>query len=263
MEISTIIVTYNSSDHINACLDSVISSGCADVIIVDNASSDDTVEYASAYKNVKTIKLDSNTGFAYACNVGAKNASSDFYLFLNPDTRLSPNFKEIFSGEQKLSENAIYSFNMIDHENNVIKNTNIYPTIHAIWLLILHHKTERWAQGSCILLSKNLFERIGGWSEDYFMYIEDLDLFYNIMKLGLSHTRLPYNFYHECGGCSKSEWSLLQREKKVYKSLKYFYKKNNMSVQYYIIPPLLLFYAVLKSPSKAIIPIRAYISSIL
>jgi GT2 family glycosyltransferase len=87
MKLSAVIVTWNSSADIDACVDSVNYGEEFEVIVVDNASSDATVESLRRHHHLKLIENPSNLGYARANNQGLKLATGEYVLLLNPDTR--------------------------------------------------------------------------------------------------------------------------------------------------------------------------------
>src|SRR5687768_13373427 len=94
--ISIIIVTYNSAAHIVRCLERCLDAAAelprageaAEVIVIDNASRDSTMELVRKFPGVKLIEPGSNLGFAAACNLGARSSRGELLLFLNPDTAI-------------------------------------------------------------------------------------------------------------------------------------------------------------------------------
>src|SRR5687767_3603838 len=89
-DVAIVIVSYNSEDHIGACLDSVFAQRKAvnqQVIVVDNDSRDGTVEFIRKnYPAVELVLPGENLGFAKGVNLGVKHADAEFVLLLNPDT---------------------------------------------------------------------------------------------------------------------------------------------------------------------------------
>ena len=122
-KVSIIIVNWNTGNLLDKCLLSISrfsNSLVKSVVVVDNNSDDQSYNCVKLYKNVELIRLEKNYGFAKACNIGAKNCNSDYFLFLNPDARLtkltlvglveymdSPESKDIgISGAQLLDNNG-------------------------------------------------------------------------------------------------------------------------------------------------------------
>jgi len=89
--ISTIIVNYNAGESLRSCVDSLLNCSLEiEIIVVDNASTDGSLDTLPGLPCVQIIKNSSNVGFAAACNKGARIASAQFLLFLNPDCFLKP-----------------------------------------------------------------------------------------------------------------------------------------------------------------------------
>jgi GT2 family glycosyltransferase len=93
--ISAVIVTWNSADTIRLCIDSIFEQKGdfeLEVILVDNASSDQTLAYANQYPQVKQFLNPTNLGFCRGNNIGIAQAQGDYILLLNPDARLTPDY---------------------------------------------------------------------------------------------------------------------------------------------------------------------------
>ena len=89
--ISTIIVNYNAGESLHSCVDSLLNCPLEiEIIVVDNASTDGSLEALPGLPSVQIIKNPANVGFAAACNSGASIASTQFLLFLNPDCFFKP-----------------------------------------------------------------------------------------------------------------------------------------------------------------------------
>ena len=93
--VSIIIPHWNNTDILSDCLESITLTSYLDLetIVVDNASTDDSVEWVrSNYPKVKLIENDKNYGYAGGCNIGAEYASGEYLIFLNNDTTQDPNW---------------------------------------------------------------------------------------------------------------------------------------------------------------------------
>jgi GT2 family glycosyltransferase len=200
MDLSVIIVNYRGWDHLSACLDSLrdlnirISS---EVIIVDNNSSDGKLnEFKSGYPGFIFISNDVNGGFANGCNLGSRYANGDFLLFLNPDTVAETGeIEKLFHRAKDHPENYISSCRQIDKRGRESKAYGLFQgfgtitgTGRSLYRLLfknqINEKPEEgnyffrpdWVSGSVILISKEIFNSIGRFDEDYWMYFEDMDL---------------------------------------------------------------------------------------
>lgn len=109
MNLSIIIVTYNSAAEIVACLSSIEASKLehAEVIVVDNNSNDDTVSLVNhAFPEIRTIANGENRGFAAGCNQGVAFSTGDYILLLNPDTEVKPHAIRALMGSYALFPDA-------------------------------------------------------------------------------------------------------------------------------------------------------------
>ena len=91
MSVDVVIVNWNSGRLLKDCVDSIQQFGVEvidTVVVVDNDSEDDSVEFLSALSDVQLIQANENLGFGKACNLGARHCSSEYILFLNPDAQL-------------------------------------------------------------------------------------------------------------------------------------------------------------------------------
>jgi len=200
MDLSVIIVNYRGWNHLSACLDSLrdlsnrISS---EVIIVDNNSSDGKLDgFKSDYPGFVFISNEVNGGFANGCNLGGRYANGDFLLFLNPDTVAETGeIEKLFHRAKDHPENYISSCRQIDKGGRESKAYGLFQgfgtitgTGRSLYRLLFKNRINEkakegnyffrpdWVSGSVILISKEVFNSIGRFDEDYWMYFEDMDL---------------------------------------------------------------------------------------
>lgn len=242
--VSIIIVNYNSGEFLDRCILSVINSVKIEweIIVVDNSSSDCSILNCKKYAKdnpVRIIVLEKNIGFSGANNVGAKAAQGNILHFLNPDTALLSTMDNIY---RDLAPDCISVNPWINRDNKFVIPQNKIPTVlNYLYFLFIPQKCKYWYTGASVLMSKEIYDKIGGWNEAYFLYAEDLDLFYKAHVKGIG-VKLLLNtpIYHYVGGCSSSIWNSYQRELKVQTSFKLFYEINNISGQYLIMKIILL-----------------------
>ena len=92
---SVIVVNYNGKEHLARCLESLSSTKEAEIIVVDNASSDGSADLVkSAFPEVQLIRSQTNLGFGEGCNMGAREAKGDYLAFVNPDTLVEQDWLE-------------------------------------------------------------------------------------------------------------------------------------------------------------------------
>lgn len=183
-----IIVTYNSKDHIHNCIKSIQCSEYPkekiSIIIVDNNSSDNTgavVEniHFNEYKNI-FIPLQANLGFGAANNIGFRHSTNKYVLFLNPDTELKKD--TISCLVESALESEQYGFCAWEARQQPYEHPKLYDPVTL--------ETE-WISGACFLVLREVFEMIGGFDENIFLYGEDVDLSWRLRGNGYKLKYVP------------------------------------------------------------------------
>lgn len=223
--ISIIVVNWNSGGQISDCLRSIFDRVGQDVIVVDNASSDDSVGYVECFEGVKLIRCSENLGFGKACNIGARHAKSEYLLFLNPDAIVYPDTLGKALGYMKEAVNSdvgICGVQLINKALHVSRSCARFPTptslfCHAVgldrffpkfgyFMAEWFHDSTRAVDhviGAFFLVRRSLFEALGGFDEQFFVYLEDLDFSYRAHKAGWRSVYLAdVQAFHAGGGTS-------------------------------------------------------------
>ena len=253
MDLSIIIVNWNTCDLIMDCLNSIKENLGAEptlqveTFVIDNASSDDSV---SAIKNqfswVKLIENHQNVGFAKANNQGIKLSSGKFILLLNSDAYLQTN-SLIFMIDALQKNNAIGAIGVkiLNPDGTFQASYASFPTIasEVINLIGLAKyvigpyapspspiKSEKaspvnWVSGAAIMLQKNVIDDIGLLDEGYFLYSEETDLCWRMWKHGWQVWYLPDIHITHLGGAS-SKKSPVVNYSRLYLSKLRFFSKN-------------------------------------
>jgi len=201
MILSIIIVSYNTKEFLGDCLKSVFQNQGnldLDIIVVDNASVDGSVEYLRKYfPQVRLIASKDNLGFGKANNRGAKIAKGDILLFLNPDTIIEKNIfsklVDIFSKDKNIGivsprlilpnhSEQLWAYGEEENFWQLIKK-KFYP-VSALNSQFPSTQFLTWVSGAALSIRKNIFEKIKGFDENFFMYFEDRDLCYRTKDLG-------------------------------------------------------------------------------
>jgi len=213
MQLSVIIVNYNVKHFLEQCLCSVqkaITGMQAEVIVVDNNSADNSIEYLSPkFTGVQFISNKENTGFAKACNQGLQKVTGAYILFLNPDTIVPEDcFKQCISFFETHSNAGALGIRMLDGSGRFLKEskrsfpspaTSLYK-LFGLAKLFPHSKTfSRYhlghldendnnevdvLAGAFMIIRKEVLDTVGSFDETFFMYGEDVDLSYRIQKAG-------------------------------------------------------------------------------
>jgi hypothetical protein len=230
-----IIVNWNAGDYLFECISSIknvyhSSYILKSIVIVDNASQDGSLQKIENLDlPIKIIKNSENIGFSRACKIGAKPSTSDYLLFLNPDTRLFENSLHLPIDFMQRSENnqvGIVGVMLIDEMNNVSRNCARFPTALSFINISIGldrifpklfpgHFMKEWdhldsryvdqIMGAYVLIRRSLYERLNGHDERFFVYYEDLDLSFRAHKLGYKEYYLAEaKVYHKGGGTSEN-----------------------------------------------------------
>jgi GT2 family glycosyltransferase len=216
MDLSIIIVNWNSEDYLQECVPSIYrwtTEFTYEVIIVDNASPTRTIDSLKAqFPAINLIKSGTNLGFSGANNVGFRESAGDYVLFLNPDTKLSsPAIDQMVREMKRLSDAGVVGCRLLNDDlsvqtSSIMKFPTIWNAVFQIEYLrlrwpklwgigALFSKDTKPAEveaisGACMLMRREVFEQIGMFSEEYFMYSEDIDLCYQSVRAGFKNYHL-------------------------------------------------------------------------
>jgi N-acetylglucosaminyl-diphospho-decaprenol L-rhamnosyltransferase len=241
-DLSIIFVNWNSSDYLRACLNSIYlkTRGIAlEIIVVDNASPKDDVDrLKQEFPAVQLIKSKENLGFARANNVGFKHSSGECILFLNPDTEVLesaiPRMLErlrsvsqvgaigckLLNSDMSVQTSCIQRFPTILNQMLDIEALRLRWPSCRLWRIDpLFSNPEQASEtevisGACLMIRRDVFETVGLFSEDYFMYAEDVDLCFKVHRAGFKNYFVgDAHVIHHGGGSSKQksedQWSTL------------------------------------------------------
>lgn len=244
----TVIVNWNSGDQLKDCVESVIKSSFDNstlkkVIVVDNDSKDNSLELVEAlnFEKLEIIKNSENLGFGKACNIGAKDSSSDFILFLNPDAFVyEDTFVNLFEYIQKNDDekNGVYGVQLIGDDGNIQRTCARFPKLRNFLVRVMglnkinreffksfsmeywnHNETKIVDQviGAFFLIKKDIFKKLNGFDERFFVYYEELDLSKRVYDSGYKTIYLSeVKAYHKGGGTSEQV-----------KALRFFYSTRS------------------------------------
>lgn len=205
--ISIIVVNCNGREYLKECLSSIVKNNYSnyEVIIVDNHSTDGSIEYLKSnfykYKNIKIIRLDKNYGPAKARNEGVKLASGDYLGFLDNDTKVDQNWISNALEKFLIDDNIgalqckLLQFDKksYDYAGEYITNLGFLKQVakygeidqgqHDSVINILA------AKSAAMFIRKEDFKKIGGFDEDYFIFLEETDLGW---RLWLNNKRVVF-----------------------------------------------------------------------
>ena len=228
MKIDVVIVNWNSGLGLEKCLRSLVAHGrdvVNQIIVVDNASKDNSEIICETISSVTLLRAGQNLGFAKACNWGAKQTYGDWILFLNPDTELFSETLPVLASRVLATKDhvGIFGAQLLD-ENGTVARTCAYkpsarsflshtlgvdrffPKLGYPMLAWDHLQTANVDHviGAFYLVRSQVFKALNGFDEHYFVYLEDLDFSIRAKQLGWNSLYLSeVKLFHEGGGSSK------------------------------------------------------------
>src|SRR6187399_341404 len=253
MQLSVIIVSYNSMELIENCLFSIekaMQTMDGEIIIVDNNSTDGSREYLPPkFPGLKFIFNKENSGFAKACNQGSKISSGDHLLFLNPDTVLSETcLTDCITFFKTHPDAGAVGVRMLDEKGKFLKEskrglpspsasfyklfglTAVFPGSETIAKYYQGHLPENEnnpvevLSGAFMMIKRTVFEKVKGFDETFFMYGEDIDLSLRISQLGYKNYYLgKISITHLKGGSTTYNKKYVQE---FYGAMNLFVKKH-------------------------------------
>lgn len=201
--VAVVIPTHNNLSLLLECLESVRaldwSRDRLQIIVVDNGSTDRTQPVLQArYPHAQVVRLDTNTGFAPACNRGAREANADFVAFLNNDAVVDPGWlRALFAALESGGEGTVCAASKIlSRDGDEVEYDGAASNLfgagrpHSVWGWpdLPDQPTTGtpvlFASGGAMLIHRDTFLAVGGFDPRYFAYFEDVDLGWRLWILG-------------------------------------------------------------------------------
>jgi len=233
VDLSIIIVNWNSKEYLRKCIASILAeTRCMEfeIVVIDNASFDGCDEMLRRnYPQVRFMQSERNLGFAKANNEAFRTTSGQYILFLNPDTEIVASaVNTMLKHLRELPNAGAVGCKLLNADRSVQTSCiQSFPTIlnqllDSELMRILLHRSSLWGNeaifasrnvpeeveaisGACLMMHRTVFERVDLFSEDYFMYTEDIDLCYKIMKQSFKNYFIPTATVIHFGGGSTAE----------------------------------------------------------
>ena len=260
-KVSIVIVSYNVRPLLTECIDSVrlaLAGLSGDITVVDNCSKDDTVEYLQKhYPDVQLIVNQENVGFARANNQAIRQTDSEYVLLLNPDTIVyEPTIHGCIDFMDAHPEAGGTGVRMLNREGKAApESRRAIPTPWVAMLKMLgctrryYMSDLPWDEpsrievisGAYCMLRRKALDEVGLLDEDYFMYGEDIDLSYRLLKGGWQNWYLPYDIVHYKGGSTQK--TSFRYVHVFYQAMLIFFQKHYSHLSFvYSIPVKLAIY---------------------
>lgn len=231
--VDVVVVSYNSGGRLRRCVEELALDPGIHVVVVDNASTDDSVKTASELP-VQVVPLQQNLGFGGGCNAGwrSSKAGAPYVLFLNPDARMSAGDVLRLADVMERTHSGAVAPRIVGETGQLEPSLRRFPEVKSIfgqalfahrifpnarWTDEVIREPERykqegpcdWASGACLLVTRTLLERLDGFDEGFFMYCEDVDLCRRIWQAGREVIYTPAVLCTHAGGASAPRWRLL------------------------------------------------------
>lgn len=261
--ISVVVLTYNSEKHIGKCLQSLLSEteGITEVIVVDNHSQDRTVEIVKKHKNIRLISNKANLGFSKGVNIGIKQTKGGKILILNPDTtNISRSIGKLINCQTRFNA-GIAGGKLLKNDgsihNSFVKAPDLltgifdFTNLRKVTPFDYIHKRHYYlhskypnrgievdaVSGAYMLVDREVFERVGLFDENFFMYLEDVDFCVRAKQLGYKVVFCPKAVIsHEGGASSENDDKI--NHKAWSDSRKYYFTKHLNVFSNIVIQPL-------------------------
>jgi GT2 family glycosyltransferase len=234
LDLSIIIVNWNSGDFLRKCLESVYAHTKGidfEVIIVDNGSFDSAAGIVKTeFPSVRFIQSPTNLGFAKANNLGVSAAQGRNLLFLNPDTEIiGASLRRMSSFLDRTPRAGIAGCKLLNTDGS-LQTTCVQPfpsilnqAVDAEYLRRTFPRLKLWGMqalltsdkkpavvemicGACLMIKAEVFKSVGQFTSNYFMYAEETDLCFKTMQAGLRNYYLgDVAVVHHGGGSSVSK----------------------------------------------------------
>lgn len=253
MQLSVIILNYNVRHFLELCVLSVqkaLSNIDAEIIVVDNNSSDDSCQMMQhRFPNIQLIRNTENLGFPKGNNSGVSQAKGDYICILNPDTVVAEDtFEKVLAFAKSQTDLGIIGCKLIDGRGNFLPESkrgiptpwvaftkifglyNYFPKSNFFNKYYAQHLQENETGkvdilvGAFMVMKRELYNEIGGFDENCFMYSDDIDLSYMVLQKG------KYNYYfpettviHYKGESTVKDEKYMKRFQE---AMNFFYKKH-------------------------------------
>ncbi len=252
MQLSVIILNYNVRYFLEQCILSVqkaLESIDGEIIVIDNASSDDSCDMMKTkFPHIKLIENTVNLGFPKGNNIGVAQAKGEYICILNPDTVVAEDtFVKILNSEirNQKSEIGIIGCKLIDGTGNFLpeskrgvpspwvaftkifglyKISNYFGKYYAQHLSEDESGTVDILVGAFMMMKRKLYLEVGGFDENCFMYSDDIDLSYLVLKTGKSNY-----YFHDTSVIHYKGESTVRDEtymKRFQEAMQFFYNKH-------------------------------------
>lgn len=248
-DVDVVIVSFNSRDMTADCIAHLDDPRVAQIIVVDNASSDDT---ESALRDrfgdrIELIRLEQGVGFAAACNTGASVGTAPLVLFLNSDILTTPDAISLLAAELEGDPKAVAAGGRLVNDDLTTQDLyrpRRFPGLAVLATTVL--AVEEWwpnnpitrrhvgadiddtttraveqPAAAALLVRRDVFEQLGGFDERFWFWYEDIDLLQRLHRHGRV-LWVPGAAFRHVGGASFAKWDKVKRIRSLYHGIVHY-----------------------------------------
>ena len=257
MDLSIIIVNWNTKEFLLPCVKSVLEIGqgiSSELIVVDNGSWDGSGdEVKKTFPFIHLVENEKNLGFAKAVDQGLQKASGKYVLLLNPDTRVKHGaIVQLLSFMDSHLETGVAGAQLLNSDGTKQNSIANFPSLATE---LLNKRVLRWlfpkrfpgkeryysepievdsVIGACMMVRREALDQVGFLDEDYFLFLEETDWCYRMKKAEWKIYHIPQvEVYHFQGKSAEAERKRAKVE--YYRSRYHFFKKNKGNLQWVIL----------------------------
>lgn len=222
LKVAIVILNYNGLHHLKRFLPSIIQHkpDYADIIIADNASTDQSLEYLhSSHPGIQILELDQNTGYAGGYNNALDQVSAEYYFLLNSDVEI--NHTSINALINFLDNHPAYAACQPKVKSYLQRDEFEYAGASGGWIDFFGYPLCRgrilatnekdvgqyddmqrifWATGAALMIRSEVFHKVGGFDSDFFAHMEEIDLCWRIQRIGMHIGVVPESEIYHLGG---------------------------------------------------------------
>lgn len=268
MKLSVVIVNYNVRYYVEQCINSVLKASKGidtEVFVVDNHSQDGSVEHLQKVFGDRIILIDSNhnLGFSRANNMAIRQSSGEYVLLLNPDTFVAEDtLQQVLAFMDEHPKAGACGVKMYNADGSRAKESRRGLPTPFVSLMKMLGRSDRYymnhlswdepgkievISGAFCMLRRSVLDEIGLLDEDFFMYGEDIDLSYRVLKSGYENWYVPASMLHYKG--ESTQKSSFRYVHVFYQAMLIFFRKHYGHLSLFVTIPI-----------KAAIYLRAFLA---
>lgn len=253
-KVTVVIVNWNGERFLDRCMNALLEQTAKphEIILLDNASTDGSVEIARRFPSVRLIALEQNTGFARGNNLAieAASAESEWIALINPDAFADPRWLEaLLAAEESNSEFDVFGSKLVNAADSALLDGTgdachisglMWRTAHGVPVSHLgESECEIFSPcAAAALYRRSALLDVGGFDEDFFCYAEDVDLGFRLRLAGYRCLYVPQSVAHHVGsgttGGKNSDFSVYHG----HRNLVWMFVKDMPGILFWLFLPL-------------------------